>query len=114
MRVEFERIEADMSVENASAQYARLINLDRTSDGEIDPTDEGSVDAVVVGELLAERPAPTRAQVREMWKRQNLRFAGTSKRDMAKIYALTLEPGYVPPDPFAEVGMRDAAGNIRP
>jgi hypothetical protein len=78
-----------MTAQQAEREYMNMLKLCLNDDGTVN--EEGSIDVVIVGDMLKGLPPPTKAQVLERWRQSELRYAGKTDEEMAIIYEETLQ-----------------------
>jgi hypothetical protein len=88
MSFAFKKIKADMTPKEAAAQYDQLLKLEYDENGNY--SEECGLDVLRVMEALGTGKMPTRAQVRERVKANELAFAGQTDAEACERYAATL------------------------
>jgi hypothetical protein len=88
MSFPFRRIKSTFSPKQASEQYEQLLKLDYDENGNLDP--ERAFDALRVAEALSCGRIPSRAEVRERVKKNELAFAHETDEEARDRYAASL------------------------
>jgi len=79
----FRPINPRMTAKEAAREYENLLKLEQNDDGSYN--EEGSIDVVIISDMLRGLPPPTKAQVLERWRQSDLMYGGMGDEELAVV-----------------------------